>query len=40
VYFDDRALKRFNGIQGNFYDVETLEEYWISGIKKDGTNRH
>lgn len=25
---------------GNFVDIETGDEYWISGIKKDGNDRH
>ena len=25
---------------GNHYDVESGEDYWISGVKKRGTNRH
>ena len=35
--------KEFQGLRGygfksNFLDVETREEYWISGCKKDGTD--
>ncbi len=40
VYFNDHAFQRYKGISGNFEDVETGEEYWISGVKKRGTNRH
>ena len=40
VYFNDHAFQRYNGVSGNFIDVETGEEYWISGVKKDGTDRH
>jgi len=42
VYFNGKALKSSNsmGIMGNYYDLETGEEYWISGIKKDQTDRH
>lgn len=40
IYFNDKALKKFQGISGNFYDVETGEEYWVSGVKKDGRDRH
>lgn len=28
-----------SGFKSNFYDEETGEEYWISGCKKDGTDR-
>ncbi|MES2849009.1 MAG: 1-deoxy-D-xylulose-5-phosphate synthase [Bacteroidota bacterium] len=27
------------GFKANYFDVETGEEYWISGCKKDGTDR-
>ncbi len=27
------------GNKSNYYDTETEEEYWISGCKKDGTDR-
>ncbi len=38
LYFNDHAFRRLEG--GNFVDLETGEDYWISGIKKRGTNRH
>jgi len=42
VYFNGKALKRSGGqgIQGNHCDLETGDEYWISGVKKDGSDRH
>ena len=42
VYFNGRALKRATGggISGNYFDLETGEEFWISGIKKNGEDRH
>ena len=42
VYFNGKALKRLGGqgVAGNHYDLETGEEYWISGVKKDGSDRH
>ena len=42
VYFNGKALKNSNarGIAGNYYDIENGDEYWVSGIKKDGTDRH
>ncbi len=42
VYFNRMALKKMNGggISGNHYDLESGDEYWVSGIKKQGTNRH
>jgi len=41
VYFNGKAFKRGGrGCGGNHYDLETGERYWISGVKKRGTNRH
>ncbi len=41
VYFNGHAFQSIggSGIAGNFMDIETGEEYWISGIKKDGNDR-
>jgi hypothetical protein len=27
-----------SGFKSNYYDLETLEEYWITGCRKDGGN--
>ncbi len=42
VYFNGKALKRISGggASGNHIDSETGEEYWVSGVKKDGSDRH
>jgi hypothetical protein len=42
IYFDDRALKRLKGggISANFFDLESGEEFWVSGVKKNGGDRH
>ena len=42
VYFNGKALKNLNaqGISGNYYDIENGDEYWVSGIKKNGADRH
>lgn len=40
IYFNDHAYQKCRGISGNYIDIETGEEYWISGVKKDGTDRH
>jgi hypothetical protein len=42
VYYRGRALRRMKGggIAGNHVDVETGEEYWVSGVKKNGQDRH
>jgi len=40
LYYNDKTFKSLNGrgIKGNYSDVETGEEYWISGCKKNGTD--
>ncbi len=42
IYFDGKAFQRIGSdrMRGNFYDIESGEEYWISGVKKDQTDRH
>jgi hypothetical protein len=42
VYFNGRALKKAKGgsVSGNYFDVESGEEFWVSGIKKNGQDRH
>jgi hypothetical protein len=41
VYYRGRELlKSKRGISGNFIDVLTREEYWVSGVKKRGSNAH
>jgi hypothetical protein len=42
AYYRGRELRRVKGggISGNHVDVETDEEYWVSGVKKNGEDRH
>jgi len=40
VYYRGRTLHKGSGIRGNFRDVETGEEYWVSGLKRRGSNAH
>ena len=42
VYYKDRVLKAIGGrgVRGNFVDEKTGEEFWVSGIKKRGSNAH
>ncbi|MFJ3306904.1 hypothetical protein ACIPSA_28020 [Streptomyces sp. NPDC086549] len=38
AYFQGRTLRRATGLglfDANFYDVETSEDFWISGPKRD-----
>lgn len=38
IYFNNKAFAGKG--HGNCFDIETRETYWITGIKKDGHNRH
>jgi hypothetical protein len=42
VFFKGKELLSIGGagVSGNFMDVETREEYWVSGPKKNGQDRH
>ena len=42
IYFDGKAFQTLNGngIAGNYFDIETGYEYWISGVKKNQSDRH
>ena len=42
VYYKGRALIAIGGrgVRGNFMDEESREEYWVSGVKKRGSNVH
>lgn len=42
VYFNGRAFRSSGGqgIKGNHFDIETGDEYWISGVKKNLEDRH
>ncbi len=38
AYWRGRTLARFAGHDSNFYDVDTREEFWMSGPKRDETD--
>ncbi|MCY1646687.1 hypothetical protein OVA11_06245 [Caulobacter sp. SL161] len=42
VYYRGREFASIggSGVRGNFLDVATREEYWISGVKRRGSNTH
>lgn len=41
VYFNGKALKQGTKKKiSNYIDLESGDEYWVSGVKKEGTNRH
>ncbi len=46
IYFNNQAFKKNTGYAyanasySNHFDIETNEDYWISGVKKNGKDRH
>ena len=40
IYFNGQVFKKGQGISGNHFNIENGDEYWISGVKLDGTDRH
>ena len=42
IYYRDLTLRRIKGggASANYYDVESGDEYWVSGVKKNGEDRH
>jgi hypothetical protein len=41
VHYNGKTFQKMGGrgFKSNYFDIETNEEYWISGCKKDGTDR-
>ena len=39
-YYDDLVLKSLegSGYKANYFDEETGDEYWVSRLKRDGTD--
>jgi len=40
VYYRGHTLRRAHGVSGNHIDIDTRDEFWISGVKKDRQDRH
>jgi hypothetical protein len=45
LYFNGRGLMKLKGQRrgdagGNYIDMETGESFWVSGVKRDGNDRH
>lgn len=42
IYFNDKAFqsRKRRGIGANYFDLESGDEYWISGVKRDLSDRH
>ena len=41
LYYGGKSFQSLKGagFKSNYHDIETGEEYWISGCKKDGSDR-
>lgn len=39
IHYNGRTYQTFRGYKANYFDVETGEEFWISGPRKDGKDR-
>ena len=40
IYYRGRSLMRAKGIAGNYIDEISGEEFWVSGVKRRGSNVH
>ena len=42
IYYRGRTLRRSpgGGVSGNFFDADSGEEFWVSGVKSRGSNQH
>ena len=41
LYARGKRLQRVRGgVAGNYYDLDNGDEYWVSGVKKNGQDRH
>ena len=42
LYFDGKAFQRIGSdrMSGNYYEIQSGDEYWISGVKKNQSDRH
>ena len=40
IYFNNHAFQKSIGNYANYIDIESGDEYWISGLKKKESNRH
>jgi len=42
IYFNGLALKSLKGagVSANYYELQSGDEYWVSGVKLNGEDRH
>lgn len=36
IYFNNKAFRKCQGVNGNYYDVETKEIYWSNALYRFG----
>lgn len=39
VHYGGRTFQKMKGYKANYFDVDTGDEFWISGPRKDGRDR-
>ncbi len=39
IYYKGKTFSRIQGFKANYQDAKTLDEYWISGPRRDGKDR-
>jgi hypothetical protein len=39
VYYGERTFQKMKGYKANYFDVDTGDDFWISGPRKDGRDR-
>jgi hypothetical protein len=40
IYFNGNVYRKGKGFSSNYFDIETGNGFWISGVKKNGNDRH
>ena len=40
IYFNGKVYRKWKGFSSNYFDIETGNGFWISGVKKNGNDRH
>ena len=40
IYFNGNVYRKGKGFSSNYFDIETGIGFWISGVKKNGEDRH
>ena len=39
LFYGGKTFRKYQGFKSNYIDIDTREEYWISGPRKDGEDR-